>query len=209
MKVYIYDENTKEYLFEDDLPENPLEKGKYIYPLNSTVIEPPECGEGQVPCFVDNTEWVIFVDHRNKPQVNLETLEFTTVDYIGDAQEGFQFVSDEIYEDYQTDHEKYKVIDGVFTDISDTEEYQEILRRREAERIAQLSLTKREVFLALYADKGITPEQIRAELTDVAALIEFDFAERYFRGNTLIDLLGQKLGYTKQQLDTLFETGSF
>lgn len=81
--------------------------------------------------------------------------------------------------------------------------------QKEQERIAQLSLTKREVFLALYSDKGITPEQIRSQLTDEAALIEFDYAERYYRGNVLIDLIGQRLGYTKQQLDNLFENGSF
>ena len=209
MRVYIYDKDTKEFLFEDEADKSPLEEGVYLLPPYSTVVAPLECGEGQVCCFVNNSEWVIFTDHRGKPQVNLETLEFTTVDYIGDAQEGFQFVSDETYEDYRTDHEKYKVIDGVFTDISGTEEYQEILRRRETERIAQLSLTKREVFLALYADKGITPEQIRAQLTDEAALIEFDFAERYYRGNPLIDLIGQKLGYTSKQLDSLFENGGF
>lgn len=87
-----------------------------------------------------------------------------------------------------------------------TEEEKEQQRQ---ESISKLSLTKREVFLALYADKGITPEQIKAQITDPAALIEFDYAERYYRGNVLIDLIGQKLGYTKQQLDNLFENGSF
>ena len=77
--------------------------------------------------------------------------------------------------------------------------------KEEALRIAQLSLTKREVFLAIYKDKGISPDQIRSQITDTEALIEFDYAEKYYRGNPLIDVLGAALGYTKEQLDYLFE----
>lgn len=73
------------------------------------------------------------------------------------------------------------------------------------QRLNLLSLTKREVFLALYAAKGITPEQARATITDTAALIEFDYATEYFRGNPLIDIIGAKLGYTSDDLDYLFE----
>lgn len=76
---------------------------------------------------------------------------------------------------------------------------------QEKERINQLSLTKREVFLALYKDKGITPEQIKSQITSPEALIEFEYANDYYRGNPLIDLIGQKLGYTSEQLDYLFE----
>ena len=93
--------------------------------------------------------------------------------------------------------------------FADDEEYIEKSGEAEAERIAKLSLTKREVFLAIYQDKGITPEQIRAQITDTAALIEFDYAEKYYRGNPLIDLLGTSLGYTKEQLDYLFENKTF
>jgi len=93
--------------------------------------------------------------------------------------------------------------------FADDEEYIEKSTKAEAERIAKLSLTKREVFLAIYQDKLITPEQIRAQITDPAALIEFDYAEKYYRGNPLIDILGASLGYTKEQLDYLFENKTF
>lgn len=204
---YVYDEISKEYKYEVKLQANPKNPAEILMPDNCTTIQ-PIFATGYATCFIQD-EWVQVLDHRQHYQVNLDTLEFTIVTYLGEALTGFQFVSDEVYRDYQLDHEKYKVVDGVFTDISDTEEYQEILRRREAERIAKLSLTKREVFLALYADKGITPEQLEAQITDPAALIEFRYAERYYRGNALIDLIGQKLGYTAKQLDDLFENGSF
>lgn len=77
--------------------------------------------------------------------------------------------------------------------------------QREAERIAQLKLTKREVFLALYNDTGITPELIKAQISDPSALIELEYANEYYRGNPLIDMIGTSLGYTKEQLDYLFE----
>lgn len=76
--------------------------------------------------------------------------------------------------------------------------------QQEAQRIAQLSLTKREVFLALYRDKGITPEQLKAQIQDPEALIEFEYAAEYFRGNPLINQIGQMLGYTSADLDYLF-----
>ena len=82
--------------------------------------------------------------------------------------------------------------------------WEERERQREAERIAKLSLTKREVFLALYNDKGITPDQLKAQIQDPAALIEFEYATDYYRGNPLINQIGALLGYTPEQLDYLF-----
>lgn len=114
--------------------------------------------------------------------------------------------SDELYNAWCEDNQKVIYQNG---QVILNPDYEEQAEARRQERLAKKSLTKREVFLALYADKGITPEQIKAQITDPAALIEFDYAERYYRGNVLIDLIGQKLGYTKQQLDNLFENGSF
>ena len=77
-------------------------------------------------------------------------------------------------------------------------------KQAEKERINLLSLTKREVFLALYKAKGITPDMVKAQITDPKQLIEFEYANEYFRGNPLIDLIGEKLGYTTDELDYLF-----
>lgn len=78
-------------------------------------------------------------------------------------------------------------------------------QEQERERLNLLSLTKREVFLALYKDKGITPEVLREQITDPEALIEFDYANDYYRGNPLIDKIGIMLGYSMEDLDHLFE----
>jgi hypothetical protein len=80
---------------------------------------------------------------------------------------------------------------------------------QEKERIAKLSLTKREVFLGLYQAKGVIPEMIKAQIKDPMALIEFEYANDYFRGNPLIDAVGAILGITPQQLDCFFQTKDY
>ena len=81
--------------------------------------------------------------------------------------------------------------------------------QKDAEYIAKLSLTKREIFLALYNDSGITPNDIKSVIADPATLIEFEYATEYYRGNPLIDTIGSSLGYSKEQLDYLFKNGRF
>lgn len=81
--------------------------------------------------------------------------------------------------------------------------------QEEKERIARLSLTKREVFLGLYQAKGVTPDMIKAQITDPMALIEFEYANDYYRFNPLIDVVGAQLGITPEQLDKFFETKDY
>ena len=87
-----------------------------------------------------------------------------------------------------------------------TDEQKEL---EEKERIAKLSLTKREVFLGLFQAKGVTPDMIKAQITDPQALIEFEYANDYYRGNPLINIVGATLGITPEQLDKFFETNDY
>ena len=84
-------------------------------------------------------------------------------------------------------------------------DYEREIFEKEEERISSLSLTKREVFLAIYNNLGLTPEIIRNKINDPKALIEFDYANEYYRGNPLIDSIGASLGYSKEDLNYLFE----
>jgi hypothetical protein len=86
---------------------------------------------------------------------------------------------------------------------------EEEIAQKERERIAQLKLTKREVFLGLYQAKSVTPDMIKAQITDPQALIEFEYANDYYRGNPLIDVIGATLGITPEQLDKFFETKEY
>lgn len=81
---------------------------------------------------------------------------------------------------------------------------------KERERIMNLSLTKADVLLALYADKGLAPDDIKAMLKDnVPALIKFDYASSYYRGDEVVIALGTALGYTAEEMDYLFENKKF
>ena len=87
-----------------------------------------------------------------------------------------------------------------------TEEEKQELKK---EQIAKLSMTKREMFLGLYQAKGITPDMLKAQITDPQASIEFEYANNYYRGNPLIDVIGSQLGFTSEQLDKFFETKDY
>ena len=77
------------------------------------------------------------------------------------------------------------------------------------EQIAKFSMTKREMFLGLYQAKQITPDMLKAQITYPQALIEFEYANDYYRGNPLIDVIGSQLGFTSEQLDRFFETKDY
>ena len=143
--AYIYDSQTKEFLRDILVQENPKHIGEYLMPPCSTLLQPP-LEEGKIACFIDE-EWILKIDYRGHYQVKLEDVTFSIVDYIGEAQEGYQFISDEVYEDYQSDNDKYKVVDGVFIDISNTQEYIDI---KTAERRAEFE----NKFLALDTNKN-------------------------------------------------------
>lgn len=85
------------------------------------------------------------------------------------------------------------------------EEKEEREQQKERERLNLLSMTKREMFLGLYQAKGITPDMLKAQIIDPQALIEFEYANDYYRGNPLINTVGQTLGITSDQLDKFFD----
>ena len=84
-------------------------------------------------------------------------------------------------------------------------DFENIKQEKDNQRILNLSMTKRELFLALYEGLGLTPFDIRERIVDEKALIEFDYAAEYYRGNPLIDVVGKMLGLSKEDLDYLFE----
>lgn len=128
---------------------------------------------------------------------------------------GYQENKIKFYTEEELSAELYSLDRSVYTEdeyVLDGDEYvlknkewEEKQAKKEKERIAKLSLTKREVFLALYKAKGLTPEMIRSQITDTEALIEFDYATEYFRFNPLIDKIGLMLGYSSEDIDYLFE----
>lgn len=120
--------------------------------------------------------------------------------------------------EYQEDPLRYTLIDG---EIAINPNYEEDKKQKEAERIGMLKLTRGDVFRALLQAKQVTRAQIRAQLealpeetseqilTKEMALIDFDEALDFYRGNKLIDTIGFQLGITSEQLDRFFETKDY
>ena len=92
------------------------------------------------------------------------------------------------------------------------------IAQQEKERVAMLSLTRGDVFRGLLLAKGVTRLMLRGmieaneQLTEVQkemALIDFDEALNFYRGNALIDTVGLALGIESAQLDKFFETNDY
>lgn len=89
---------------------------------------------------------------------------------------------------------------------------------REATRIANLHLTRGDVFRGLLLAKGVTRADMRAIIEAMPettpqervakeyALIDFDEALDFYRGVALIDTVGAQLGISSKQMDRFFET---
>lgn len=121
-------------------------------------------------------------------------------------------VSEEIYNSYIEDNDKYIYSDGVIIENSN---YEEIKRQKERLRLDALTLTPADVERALYRAKGMDFEDLKTLISqslpniDIKGLaIEFR-AKDFYRGAEangvrLFDVVGQLLGYTTEDMDYLF-----
>lgn len=133
--------------------------------------------------------------------------------YLGYQNGKIKFYTKEILNPYLYQIERSEHADKEY--ILEGEEYvlkddawAEKRAQKEADRIAQLSLTKRELFLCLYKALKVTPQMVRKNIEDnPEALIEFDYAEKYYRGNPLVESLGKVLGLDSKVIDEIFLSG--
>lgn len=93
----------------------------------------------------------------------------------------------------------------------------EELEQQEKTRIAQLSMTRGDVFEAMILAKGLSKAQLRAmieqapldDLTKALYLNRFDEALDFYRAFPAFDLLGATLGITSAMLDRFFDTKDY
>lgn len=93
LTVYKYDNTTFEFVSEVTAFENPVDGGN-IMPPNTTRIAPPEIEANQIQVF-NGEIWEIKSDFRGTYQVEIATKIISVVEYIGEAQDGFEFVTEE------------------------------------------------------------------------------------------------------------------
>ena len=137
---------------------------------------------------------------------NNTLIDVSEVKYLDDDIQNIE-ISEELYNAVMAEPEKYNYDNGKIIENPDYEQQQ---AAEERARLNMLSLTKADVLLALYEDKGLTPEDIKAMLKDnVPALIKFDYASSYYRGDEVVNALGLALGYTTEEMDYLFTNKKF
>ena len=95
---------------------------------------------------------------------------------------------------------------------------EEEISEQEAERIANLHMTRGDVFRGLLLAKAVTRADMRGlieampeetpeqRIAKEYALIDFDEALEFYRGVPLIDTVGAQLGITPTQMDRFFDT---
>lgn len=216
MLLYLYDEITKEYTETIEAYLDPAEtelKGEpvYMYPANSTDIEPPVVGQNEIALFeIEN--WTIKKDYRGQYQCNTN-LEISQVEKIGELEDDYVLITKEQAEKIGEDNLYYIVQDG---ELVENPNYNEQKAQKEKERIAKLYLTGADVERGIYQARGMDFEDIIALVTqlqpqglDIKALkIELK-ANNFYRGNPYVSAIGQLLGFTEEQLDKFFETNDY
>lgn len=131
--------------------------------------------------------------------------------------EGAIEVSDEVYNNFIADNDRYIYSDGAIVENPD---YEEIKRQKHRQELDALTLTPADVERALYKAKGMDFEDLKALISqalpnvDIKGLsIEFR-AKDFYRGAVangirLFDVVGQLLNITSEQLDKFFETKDY
>ena len=106
-------------------------------------------------------------------------------------------------QEYDVDKDKIIVVNE---EVCLNPEYQDILNKREKERIAKLKCTKR-VFILMLEKMGLDYfEQIEPLINNNRqAKLEWELCVELERSNNLLDILATELGVTSRQLDLLFQ----
>lgn len=129
------------------------------------------------------------------------------IDCLGYQEQGVSYpiskveVSEEIYNDYKQNPDKYIYKDG---QIVESPDYEEMQKQKEKERINSLTMTKRVLALGLQK-LGISYTQLKELIaSNEQAQLEWDLCIELERSNPLLDLMGSQLGITSEQIDEMF-----
>ena len=99
-------------------------------------------------------------------------------------------------------------------ELKTTEQKEQEITNKEAERIKMLKMTRGDLFEYTIISKGLDEADIRAlieqdesldTVTKKLYLNRLDNALYFYRGHPAVDFIGNKLGLSKEELDALFE----
>ena len=124
--------------------------------------------------------------------------------YGFEIQHYIAIVEDDVWAQY-AGTDKWDIIDGVFTDITNTDEYRKKKEEEEKERVANLRCTKRVLALVI-KELGVSYANLQAIIaTNEDAQLEWDLCVELERSNPLLDILGAQLGIAPTTIDKIFK----
>ena len=184
---FYYSYNTEGNAFTGKFPaiKNPMRQSEYLLPAMATFKKPPETKENEVAIWT-GSDWTIEPDFRGQLQVNVETKKISTIEYIGSIKAGFQKVSEDIANEIQMYPEKFKKIETLLVDISDTEEYKNFLKEQEV-AIRKSEIEQQLLELDSKRIRAICEPSIKDELT----------------GETWLDYYNNKVTNLREELNNL------
>lgn len=97
-------------------------------------------------------------------------------------------VDDEVWTEYAST-DKWDIVDGVFTDISDTEEYKEKLAQKERERIQALSMTRSDFFDGTIMAWGIGQDELLVLIQGLLATLPIEDVKKLIAINNFKNAL--------------------
>ena len=184
MIACIYDENTKEFLYEVEVEESPLEDGVILMPPNAT-LEPIAKDKENFAQIFNGLEWEYIEDYRGKT-VWKSYSESMVVEEIGAIPEGYNLEQPE-----PTEEERREIYSMMFLTGADVERGIHQAKGMDFDDIVAM----------------VT--QLQPEGLDIKALkIELK-ANHFYRGNPYVEAIGNLLGFTSEQLDKFFETNDY
>ena len=184
MKAYIYDENTKEFLYEDEVEESPLEEGVILMPPNATLTPINDDKENFAQIF-NGAEWEYIEDYRGKTAWKSYS-EFITIEELGAIPEGYSLEQPE-----PTEEEKREIYSMMFLTGADVE--------RGIYQAKGMDFDDIIAFVMANPPQGLDVKALRIELK----------ANHFYRGNPYGNAVGALLGFTPEQLDKFFEFNDY
>lgn len=113
-------------------------------------------------------------------------------------------ISEADYQMYLETPERLYILNHNLYIMTDTE-WEKYLEEQEKERILNLKCTKRVLALCLQ-QLGISYTQLKELIaTNEQAQLEWDLCVELERSNPLLDIMGQQLGLSPEQIDNIFK----
>ena len=184
MIAYIYDENTKEFLYEVQVEESPLEANVILMPPNATLESIGEDKENFAQIF-NGSAWEYVEDYRGKT-VWKSYRESMIIEELGVIPEGYSLEQPE-----PTEEEKREIYSIMYLTGADVE--------RGIYQAKGMDFDDIMAFVTANPPVGLDVKALKIELK----------ANHFYRGNPYVEAVGALLGFTSEQLDKFFEFNDY